>query len=89
MHDEESQWGHCAGSAITLAIESESPGENVSWRLAGIGCQDPAQMADFVVHFRGVRDGLGDLIAKEAAVALPEAMDQAFHGRFGHPQCLR
>ena len=46
-------------------------------------------MADFVIHFRRVRDGLGDLVAKKAAVALTEAMHQAFHGRFGHPQRLR
>jgi hypothetical protein len=46
-------------------------------------------MVDFVIHVSRVCDGIGDLVAQKAAVPLTEAMDQAFHGRFGHPQSVR
>lgn len=46
-------------------------------------------MADFIIYLRRVCDGLGDLIAQEAAVALTEAVHEAFYGRFGHTQLLR
>ena len=46
-------------------------------------------MADFIVYLGLVRDGLRDLFAQERAVALPEAMDKTFYGRFGYSQCLR
>ena len=67
-------------------MESESPGEKLFIASRGVRRQDAAEMPDFVVHLGWVSDGFSDLVPKEAAVTLPEPMDQPFHGRIVNAQ---
>src|SRR5947209_6913435 len=46
-------------------------------------------MPDFVVDLGGIGHGFGDLVAEQAAVTLPKAMHQTFHGGLGYSQCAR
>ena len=43
-------------------------------------------MANFFIDLSGIGDGFGNFIAKQTAISLPEPMDKAFHGRFGHAE---
>lgn len=46
-------------------------------------------MPNLIIDLRRIGHRLGDFIAEKAAVTLPEAVHEPFHGRLGHSESMR